>query len=360
MSFSIKVNLPQNIIKAYFDGLVKVEEAKSGNYKQSVETKPVEIKTVETKPVETKPVEIKPIEIKPVETKPVEIKPVEDKLITIVFGKNKLSKWVYSLEEYKLINKHGYVEHLCSKIDGIIVEEDNIISDDNINYTYKFRNSYLILNKEDNPGKTIDNFLDEDAKIINDFNKEYIKKCEIKIQFGNKSILILSKIEFPNINNEFINEVKDMLNDESKKYIGEKQRLGSSTHIIPYNKYSCIIIDYDDFLGLKYDEIDRMGRDLFYKIEHMYDKSKPLRTTEKVNKEIITNAFIDMTKNIVDNVENNNYDFAELLSTFTDEKNKGILNLTEKLLCGEIKIEEILSVGESAIKNMDNNESNKK
>jgi len=393
MSFLIKFELPQNIIKEYFDGLVKVEEAKNGKYipenksvdvkvavenksvdvkvaveNKSVDKKSVENKSVDKKSVDKKSVDKKSVENKSVENKSVENKSVENKSVTIVFGKNKLSKWVYSSEDYKFINKHGYIEHLCEKIDGIIVDEDNIISDDEINYTYKFLTSYLILNKSDFPNKTIYDFLDENNKITNDFNREYIEKSKNKIKFGDKSTLILSKIEFPKINDEFINEVQDMLNDECKKYIGEPQKFRSSTHIIPYNKYSCIIIDYDDFLGLKYDQIDRVGRDLFYKIEHMYDKSIPLRTTEEVNKQLISNTFTDLSKNITDNIADESCDFNELFSSLTDKNNEkskdlmNLMNLIERLLCDEIKIEEIMTVATNTIGNMNNDdpESNKK
>lgn len=249
--------------------------------------------------------------------------------MNIIFGKHKLSKFEYSPEDYALINRLNYIDYVCERLDGYIVKEDDITSNDD-NTTYHFNTSKLILSKLDYPEKSIDQFLDDLDVITNDFNKIHIENCKRIINFGH-SKFILSTIDFPNITESFLEQSKIILENEYNKY--EHVEKSTSTQIIPCGKYSTMVVAADDFQGLKHPEVERLIKDLIYIIFHLYDNTQPLKTVESVNSDFILKTFENLTESIMDNKE-------------LDIKN--ISNLVEQLLCGQIETTDIAS----AIKKM--------
>ena len=89
-----------------------------------------------------------------------------------------------------------------------------------------------------------------------------------------------------------------------------------------------MIIDLSDFPGLKYHEVDKIGRDLYYKVLHQYDKNIPQTTVKEVNDKFITDTFSELGESIVNN---------KTIDT------KNLTSLVEKVLSNEINIVDIIN-----------------
>jgi hypothetical protein len=150
------------------------------------------------------------------------------------------------------------------------------------------------------------------SNINNKYNENLRKEKEVVFHFG-RSKLILSRLDYPNVNDVFITKIQKLLDDYCAVYTKDNV---NSYFTQPIGKYSSLSVNMGDFLELYklgyYAYVDKFT-DLIYTIEHIYDPSKPLRTASSVKTEQITNLFSNV---ITDANGNINDSIGKLLNIF--------------------------------------------
>jgi hypothetical protein len=230
----------------------------------------------------------------------------------ILFGKESL--FVVSEKDFR--KGHPFITYFCEAVSGYVVDKEPEI-DKHVIIRYG-NESMVKVSYEDYPGMSDKEIEDIFCKINNNYNEALIKEKEVIFHFG-RSKLILSKLEYPNINNAFITKIQKLLDDYCGVYTKDNV---NSYFTQPIGKYSCLSVNMGDFVELYkmgyYDYADKF-KNLIYTIEHIYDPSKPLRTASSVKTDKITNLFTTVLTdykngNVKDNYVNDS--IGKLLNIF--------------------------------------------
>lgn len=235
----------------------------------------------------------------------------------ILFGKKSL--FVVSEKDFR--KDHPFIIYFCEALSGYVVDKSVIDKEPEMDkhVVIRYGNESMVkASYEDYPGLSDKEMEAIFCKINNNYNEALIKEKEVVFHFG-RSKLVLSRLEYPNINYVFITKIQKLLDDYCGVYTKDNV---NSYFTQPIGKYSCLSVDMDDFV-----ELYKMGycyyvdkfKDLIYTIEHIYDSTKPLRTTSSVKTDQITNLFSNVMTDYANGHIKENYvndSIGKLLNIF--------------------------------------------